>query len=648
MHRKLPWRNPRDVGASVGPVIVPLATATVGTTTRDLLRRTTKRSNTAAAYLVYTYLALALCACSMSFRFVRNVLSEQDVKQTGVALPYFNLAFNLHLNVKTTKHPRVETNLPSGVTSNGRRPIVRYDRAGNFTIVLERSHALPHAVPEQRQIPPAFSEDWEYHFRQRTNTTTTAYGGLSARRAKDYNWNHNYSSDYRTLYLANPSILPLHNTAPKSGHDKSSDNHFLDPDWLSPQDLHDLTGGDPKVRYVATFRAYTGCNCFGADPLRRLWKAGELLTYLGLALLDENLDVVEDVLIDLNAGPGYGRYWLQVVGDCRIFLLRGGLYLLCNEKMFRINIRRKIKSDNINRHNHATGQDVSRLPYVYPNIYGGNLEVTLLFSRHRWAGKNIGGKNWNIFRAPSTSNSSTGPYDYFLQVYPLQPHWYHRLNVPEASAMELPSQLYREEEDYQWYADASHPLPKPSFDTPDSERLLTVCRDNGNNCSIVPFWGDEDRGSACCVSMQLPNVHDGDNTVLVGITHSKFTKEHLGWARYGDEEHHKINQYVSRFVAYESRFPFRVVARSGWFCLGFANPNTDGNINTANTLAGRNTQYRLEIFNETYHCPFIHFVTSFAEVVGDASKVIIGYGVNDCHPRMIVVEKSEIIERLLG
>ena len=581
----------------------------------------------------------------MSFRFVSSVLSEQGVK-AGDALQYFNTAFNLHLGVQTTNHPSLETNLPSEVSFHRRRPVVRYDQAGNFTIVLARSHALPHAVPEQRQIPPEFSEDWEYQFRQRTNTTTTAYGGLPPRRAKDYNWKHNYSSDYRTLYLSNPSVLPLHNTVFKNARDNDSGNHLLDPDWLSPQDLHDLTGGDPKVRYVSTFRAYTGCNCFGADPLRRLWKAGELLTYLGVALLDENLDIVEDVLIDLNAGPGYGKYWLQIVGDCRLFLLRGGLYLLCNEKMFRINIRRKTKNDNSNSHNHATGQDTSRLPYVYPNIYGANLEVTLLFTRHRWAGKNIGGKNWNIFRAPSTSNNSTGPYDYFLQVYPLQPHWYHRLNVPEASAMALPVQLYRDEEDYQWNADASHPLPKPAFDTPDAERSLTVCHDkNGTNCTIVPFWGDEDRGSACCVSMQLSN---GNNTVLVGITHSKFTKEHPGWARYGDQEQHKINQYVSRFVAYESRFPFRVVARSGWFCLGFADLDTEGNSNTSNTLAGRNTQHRLEMFNETYHCPFIHFVTSFAEVVGDASKVIIGYGINDCHPRMIMVEKSEIIQRLLG
>ena len=211
-----------------------------------------------------------------------------------------------------------------------------------------------------------------------------------------------------------------------------------------------------------------------------------MLTYLGLALLDENLDVIDDVLIDLNAGPGYGRYWLQIVGDCRMFLLRGGLYLLCNDKMFRVNIRRKTEKDKSNSHNYATGQDTNRLPYVYPNIYGTGLEVTLLFSRHRWAGKNIGGKNWNIFRSPSASNNSTGPYDYFLQVYPQRPHWYHRLNVPNSSAMDLSNRLFREEEDYQWNADAAAHLPTPSFDTPDVERSLTVCHesDDSNNNNI--------------------------------------------------------------------------------------------------------------------------------------------------------------------
>lgn len=54
------------------------------------------------------------------------------------------------------------------------------------------------------------------------------------------------------------------------------------------------------------------------------------------------------------------------------------------------------------------------------------------------------------------------------------------------------------------------------------------------------------------------------------------------------------------------------------------------------------------LFNETYDCPSIHFVSTLAEVAGDRNKAIIGYGVNDCHPRMFVTKKSEIRRVLLG
>ena len=62
------------------------------------------------------------------------------------------------------------------------------------------------------------------------------------------------------------------------------------------------------------------------------------------------------------------------------------------------------------------------------------------------------------------------------------------------------------------------------------------------------------------------------------------------------------------------------------------------------TLLGANAH--LELFNKTYDCPFIHFVSGFSEVVGNKSRAIIAYGVNDCHPRMFFVEKNEIVKLL--
>jgi len=564
---------------------------------------------------IQKFLPVLIVVCSL-WQFFLAFQIDPDT----AAFFYRNL---LHLSKEGTR--------PQRQPRDRRHIYVRYDDAGISPIPgSARSHHLPRAVPSRRTIPRSLAEDWGFHLSQRGNTTTKSFVGKT--RFKDFNWKHDYATDHRTLYLANPSVLPLHNTLSTSKND---------PDWLSKEDLHALTGGDPTVRYLATFRAYTGCNCFGADPQRRLWKAGELVTYYGLALLDENLDLINgtDTLVDFNIGPGYGQYWMQIVGDCRLFLLRGGIYALCNEKMLRLQIRRTTASGSTARSKMAgTGPD-ERLPYVYPNIYGDGLEVMLLFSRHRWAGKDIGGKNFNVFSSPSTSGNSTGPRDYYLQVYPSQPHWYHRLNVPPNTVESLPG-IYKQDEDYQW----NDTLPDPSFDTADVSRSLPTCDDDDvNNCTnprMAPFWGDKDRGSACCVALNL----EGHGPVMVGINHSKFHQQHPGWSRYGDVANHKINQYVSRFVAYQSQKPFGIVARSGWFCLGFADEDEPG----GNSLAGRNTRHRLELFNETYNCPYIHFVSGFSEVVGDPSKAIIAYGVNDCHPRMFMVYKKDIADRLLG
>lgn len=273
----------------------------------------------------------------------------------AAAFFYRNL---LHLNKEGTRPQQQQP-------QDAHHFYVRYDDAGIPPIPgSARSHHLPRAVPSRRTIPRPLAEDWGFHLSQRSNKTTKSFVGKT--QFKDFNWKHDYATDHRTLYLANPSVLPLHNTHSTSENNIDGD---VDPDWLSKEDLHDLTGGDPTVRYLATFRAYTGCNCFGADPQRRLWKAGELVTYYGLALLDENLDIINgtDTLVDFNIGPGYGRYWNQIVGDYRLFLLRGGVYALCNEKMSRLQICRTTSGSTTTARTKkaGTGPD-ERLPYRSP------------------------------------------------------------------------------------------------------------------------------------------------------------------------------------------------------------------------------------------------------------------------------------------
>ena len=75
--------------------------------------------------------------------------------------------------------------------------------------------------------------------------------------------------------------------------------------------------------------------------------------------------------------------------------------------------------------------------------------------------------------------------------------------------------------------------------------------------------------------------------------------------------------------------------------MGFASADERGN-----ALAGRNN-IRMDLFNDTFDCPSIHFVSGISEYIGDSSKAILSYGVNDCYPRMIVVEKKDIERSLL-
>lgn len=374
-------------------------------------------------------------------------------------------------------------------------------------------------------------------------------------------------------------------------------------------------------------------------------KAGEQIFYLMVALLDENLDIIPgtDVMVDLNAGPGYGKYYRQWKGDCRIFLVRGSIYLSCDENILRVRIKRRQKDDEahytINTTKFGTAND-TRLPYIYPAIYGNGLEITLLAIKH----KIEAGKNFNIFRSlalPNQTSTNTGLYDYYLQTYPL-PHKYRRLKFPSRDELSQGPKGWGKAQN------STASLPIPSFDTPDTNKTIVSCgfeegrpgeiKSDGDNCTQpreFPFFAERDHGTACCVSLKL----DGKE-VMVGISHVKLSNKNKRWKKdkYHRYDHLLKDQYVSRFVAYDPRPPFDIVARSGWWCLGFADENERG----GNTLAGLNTKYRLNLFNETFDCPPIQFPSGFSAYVGDPSKAIISYGVNDCYPRVMVVRKSDV------
>lgn len=169
-------------------------------------------------------------------------------------------------------------------------------------------------------------------------------------------------------------------------------------------------------------------------------------------------------------------------------------------------------------------------------------------------------------------------------------------------------------------------LPMRSYDTVD----------------ILHFWKQDlflpysdERGSACCISVEHPSTGD---SLLLGISHSKTPYPRKGRKRpSGDVE---ANMFFSSLYAMESTYPYSVVARSGRFCLGHA---TEAEVDTNPFARSNLTPLRID---REYDCPRIHFVSGMSEVVDDPSSAIIGYGINDCVPRLVKVKKSDLVEML--
>ena len=104
----------------------------------------------------------------------------------------------------------------------------------------------------------------------------------------------------------------------------------------------------------------------------------------------------------------------------------------------------------------------------------------------------------------------------------------------------------------------------------------------------------------------------------------------------------EIQPFFSLFYAFEKQSPYAAVAWSGKFCLSFASEEES----RQNPYTGWNKKPLDYVGGETLDCPAIHFVSGMSEDAKDQSKVIIAYGVNDCTPRMVKLDKSEIVRML--
>mmetsp|Transcript_24233 Transcript_24233/g.52273 ORF Transcript_24233/g.52273 Transcript_24233/m.52273 type:complete len:719 (-) Transcript_24233:206-2362(-) len=616
---------------------------------------------------VAPYILSPICGgCTRSFFDHRHCFTilQRDEKKSGGKLTLLDAASKLGRESKTCelcdpvqcwKH--YFNNSTQNYGSGHQSKYWRFDRS-HPKFVNPTTFSLT-SIPSELRIPPSRFQDMGAYFREKY----------------EFSKANNASMDYLVEY--NPGLVAI----------PSKMKQFL-----------------PKeAAYLLSLRVTPANNCFSSEVYANLPKDVWSAVYhtstnnLGLALLDQNYqmipgyDVVIEIAVplDLKRSMTSKRTGKNVEDvsptfmDYRIFVLNNEIYLHANAdtvSVNRLSLRAKgFGDDDAYLKNTGTCVAVAEeageqgnweKPCRFDNLYGGdNLQVTLMRQFNTiWSG-GIYGKNYALFGLPNATHPDA-PDSIYAEIH-IFPHHVQQI-LPEEYDKLAKKKVF----EYIWKegthksrhfkidrvnmrsvkevgnATESDNVPLPSFSSIDAHEDWFPGQE-------APFK-EAAHGGACCVSFSADELNLGGTknnhheSLLVGIGHTKVTwKPFYSKAHVPQEKKDRIphTHYVSLFYAFDPYPPFHIRARSGYFCLGHAPlangnelPPTEGGIFNPHSILTRNRN--LQQNNITFDCPQMSFVSSYIEKVGDASKTIIGYGLNDCTGRLVEVEKREIARLL--
>jgi len=509
--------------------------------------------------------------------------------------------------------------LPSNSSSTSKSSYVRYDL---LTTILERdnvrsvAHQLP-SIPHRRRmiagtdgVPADAVRNLTYFLESRLRP----------------------DEEDRPLYVYNPMLVPLNR--------KYIDDTILDDLGL----LFDYEEYKRPPAYIAVYRVSNFGNCHGPGQ----GVPESYRNYLGLALLDRDLNIVRtmederytDVVIDLNKQL-FKANWTprgklvekQFFQDCQLVVAplplspvnakADRLMLICNEFITHVRLERTGTFKWASRVH--TDKSVK---IRFENTYGSALQLTAVEMPNvimRHGDNKHCEKNLHFFRQVVTCGGEDELGDGYLEIWPGGPHETRYIDFVNYNIISTTKSNVNE--------------PVASFTTIDDVGISPlISRDSGSACCIPIRWHDD-------------NDEDGEGRrLLLGFSHRKTRK---GLAKAGSPQFN----YVSRVYAFEPIPPFDIVARSGFFCLGFElGLQSNGDYQeksedmTNEQVIGAANDYRLKINGEVFDkCPSIHFVTGIADKLDEEEETaIISYGVNDCYPRMIEVPKKVLVSLLKG